>query len=81
MIWIAFRFLDVMSRRVVIAAGDVVPGTILRLEYGGVMRMKAYFPNIIMIDFADPDKCRSIFDLNTAVDQRLAEAYNKYVGA
>ena len=51
------------------------------LEYGGVMRMKAYFPNIIMIDFADPDKCRSIFDLNTAVDQRLAEAYNKYVGA
>jgi hypothetical protein len=51
------------------------------LEYGGVMRMKAYFPNIIMIDFADPGKCQTIFDLNDAVDQRLAEAYNTYVGA
>ncbi|HEV2331431.1 MAG TPA: hypothetical protein VGY56_21825 [Verrucomicrobiae bacterium] len=48
------------------------------LEYGGVRRMKAYFPNIIMIDFADPDKCQTIYDLNTAADQKLAEAYDKY---
>ena len=35
---------------------------------GGVTRMKAYFPNIIMIDFADPGKCQTIYDLNTAAD-------------
>jgi hypothetical protein len=49
------------------------------LEYGGVRRVKAYFPNIIMIDFADNEKCQSIYDLNTAADQKLAEAYDKYL--
>lgn len=51
------------------------------LKFGGVRRIKAYFPNIIMIDFADSSKCQTIYDLNTAVDQRLAEAYDEYVKA
>ncbi|WP_133155090.1 PI-PLC domain-containing protein [Kinneretia aquatilis] len=49
------------------------------LEFGGVRRVKAYFPNIIMIDFADAGKCESIIELNTVVDYRLAKAYDKYV--
>lgn len=49
------------------------------LEFGGVTRMKAYIPNIVMIDFADPGKCKTIYDLNTAAEQRLAEAYNQYL--
>lgn len=51
------------------------------LEYGGVRRVKAFIPNIIMIDFANPDKCKTIYELNTAADQKLAEAYDKYTKA
>ncbi|HTV42645.1 MAG TPA: hypothetical protein VMF08_18925 [Candidatus Sulfotelmatobacter sp.] len=48
------------------------------LTYKGVTRMKAYFPNIIMIDFADPGKCKTIYDLNKVAEEKLAAAYNKY---
>jgi hypothetical protein len=47
---------------------------------GGIRRMKAYFPNIIMIDFADPGKCQTIYDLNTAADQKLVAAYKQAAG-
>ncbi|MDR0786352.1 MAG: hypothetical protein LBG44_00550 [Gemmatimonadota bacterium] len=50
------------------------------LTHNNVTRVKAYFPNIVMIDFADPGKCQTIYDLNTVVDQKLAEAYNQYMG-
>jgi len=33
---------------------------------------KRYMPNIIMIDFADYDKCRVIYDLNTTSPETLA---------
>lgn len=49
------------------------------MEHGGIRRIKAYFPNIIMIDFADAGKCQTIADLNTAVDARLASAYDQFV--
>lgn len=49
------------------------------LEWGGKMRMKAFFPNIIMIDFASYDKCKTIYSLNAVKDNLLAAAYNKYV--
>jgi hypothetical protein len=51
------------------------------LEHGGIRRVKAYFPNIIMIDFADLNKCKTIFALNKAVDDRLAKAYDDYTAA
>lgn len=53
-----------------------------RIKYltrGGVMRMKAFFPNIIMIDFASYDKCKTIYGLNAVKDNLLAAAFNKYV--
>lgn len=49
------------------------------LKRGGTMRMKAFFPNIIMIDFANYDKCKTIFGLNAVKDNLLAAAFNKYV--
>jgi hypothetical protein len=51
------------------------------LEFGGIRRIKAYFPNIVMIDFADLNKCKTIFALNKAVDDRLAKAYDQYIAA
>jgi len=48
------------------------------MKHGGVKRLKAYFPNIVMIDFADTDKCQAIYDLNTVADQRLITAYKTW---
>ncbi|QKX16067.1 phosphatidylinositol-specific phospholipase C domain-containing protein [Microbulbifer sp. YPW1] len=50
------------------------------LEWGGKMRMKAFFPNIVMIDFASYDKCKTIYGLNKLKDDMLARAYDQYVG-
>jgi hypothetical protein len=49
------------------------------MEYGGKRRMKAFFPNIVMIDFADADKCQTIYDLNHVLENKLIEAYDKSV--
>ena len=49
--------------------------------YGGVRRVKAYIPNVIMIDFADLNKCKTIFALNKVADDRLAKAYDEYTEA
>ncbi|MCD9027864.1 hypothetical protein LDO26_06555 [Luteimonas sp. BDR2-5] len=51
------------------------------MRHGGIPRLKAYFPNIVMIDFADPDKCQTIYDLNTAADARLIRAYSDWRSA
>ena len=48
------------------------------MKHGGVKRLKAYFPNIVMIDFADLTKGQAIYDLNTAADQRLISAYQTW---
>jgi hypothetical protein len=40
------------------------------MTHGGVKRMKAYFPNIIMVDFAEETKKgQTIFDLNAVADE------------
>jgi hypothetical protein len=36
--------------------------------------MKAFMPNIVMIDFADPEKCRIIYDLNSVAASALTAA-------
>jgi len=51
------------------------------IEYGGVRRIKAFFPNIVMIDFASEDRVQTIFNLNTIADEKLARAYDAYTGA
>ena len=42
-------------------------------------RMRAFFPNIIMIDFADTSKCQTIYELNTIATSRLTQAYETYI--
>jgi hypothetical protein len=39
---------------------------------GGGARMKAFMPNIVMIDFADAHKCKTIMDLNDVSGPALA---------
>ncbi|RDH85950.1 MAG: hypothetical protein DIZ80_00290 [endosymbiont of Galathealinum brachiosum] len=51
---------------------------ILKRKSNQKMRMKAFFPNIIMIDFASADKCDTIFSLNKVKDDRLEKAYNQF---
>lgn len=48
------------------------------MAHGGVKRLKAYLPNIVMIDFADLTKGQAIYDLNTAADQQLISAYQNW---
>jgi len=36
--------------------------------------LKAFMPNFVMVDFADEDKCETIFDLNTVASVDLTDA-------
>jgi hypothetical protein len=40
--------------------------------FGNVL--KAFMPNIVMIDFADPSKCRTIYELNHVAATALTDA-------
>jgi hypothetical protein len=51
---------------------DALPGNINLASYSSGGTLKMFMPNIVMIDFADPDKCRYIYDLNTVAAVRLA---------
>ena len=48
------------------------------MDYGGVRQIKAFIPNIIMIDFADPNKCQTIYDLNVAAEQKMVAAIDDW---
>lgn len=48
------------------------------MEYGEHRRMKAFFPNIVMVDFADAGKCDTIYELNEVADEMLIKAFDKY---
>jgi hypothetical protein len=39
--------------------------------------LKVYMPNIIMIDFADNDKCKTVFDLNTLAATELTQTFKQ----
>lgn len=47
----------------------------VRLESGGNV-MKTFMPNIVMIDFADAHKCRTIMDLNDVAGHDLMKLVN-----
>jgi hypothetical protein len=50
------------------------------LNLGDGWRIKAFFPNFIMVDFAKEDRCQAIYSLNNARDDKLAEAYMALAG-
>lgn len=43
-------------------------------SYGSGTLLKAFMPNIVMIDFADPSKCRTIYNLNGIAATVLTDA-------
>jgi hypothetical protein len=49
--------------------------------FAGGHIFKSYMPNIVMIDFADDDKCRQIFELNTTPVTFLVDALGEYATA
>ncbi|SRR6056297_340210 len=49
------------------------------MDYGDRQQMKAFIPNIVMIDFADAGKCQTIYDLNFMAEQRLSDAVTEWV--
>lgn len=46
--------------------------------FGGGQVLKAFMPNIVMIDFADQEKCKHIFELNTMPVTFLVNALGEY---
>ena len=46
--------------------------------FAGGQVLKAFMPNMIMIDFADPGKCTQIFELNTVPVTFLVDALGNY---
>ncbi len=46
---------------------------IKRTRYASGVQMKAFMPNIVMIDFADQPKCDVIYALNAVASTRLSE--------
>jgi hypothetical protein len=54
-----------------------------RRDHTGIQRWpggiwKPFMPNIVMMDFADADKCRIVQDLNTVVDEQIAQFINYF---
>lgn len=49
--------------------------------FGGGQVLKAFMPNIVMIDFADEEKCKHIFELNTMPVTFLVSALGDYAHA
>jgi len=48
------------------------------MPYAQGARIKSFFPNIVMIDFADESKCNEIYNLNTLANDKLGEAFKDY---
>jgi len=46
--------------------------------FAGAQVIKAFMPNIVMIDFADEEKCKQIFELNTIPVTFLVNALGDY---
>ncbi|MFV0358368.1 hypothetical protein [Tropicimonas sp.] len=60
-------------------ARDRIKAMAYREQFGGTYqrRMKAFLPNIVMVDFADESKCDTIHALNLTVDRKLIAAYDR----
>lgn len=46
--------------------------------FAGAQTIKAFMPNIVMIDFADEEKCKNIFELNTIPVTFIVDALGGY---
>jgi len=55
------------------AVKERIPDCIDASSYVGGLILKRFLPNIVMIDFASPRKCQTIFDLNRAIPTELTK--------
>ncbi|HTE40376.1 MAG TPA: hypothetical protein VK629_06095 [Steroidobacteraceae bacterium] len=56
--------------------------TVAKIDgFAGGHIFKSFMPNIVMIDFADDEKCRQIFELNTTPVTFLVDALGEYAHA
>lgn len=53
---------------------DNLPLYIARDKFGSGSLMKRFMPNFVMIDFADAQRCQTIFDLNELTGTKLVQA-------
>jgi hypothetical protein len=57
---------------------DNLPLYIMRDAYGSASVLKRFMPNFVMIDFADSQKCETVFSLNELKGTRLVQAAINY---
>jgi hypothetical protein len=55
------------------AVGERIPANVDPTSYAGGPILKRFLPNIIMIDFADTPKCKTIYELNNVIATELTE--------
>jgi hypothetical protein len=51
-----------------------LPANVDPTSHASGQTLKVFMPNIVMIDFADPAKCKVIYELNTVAASELANA-------
>ena len=52
------------------AVKERIPACVDPASFTGGTVLKRFLPNIVMIDFASPRKCQTIFELNRARQQK-----------
>lgn len=55
------------------AVKERIPACVDPASFAGGTILKRFLPNIVMIDFASPRKCQTIFDLNFAIPTELTK--------
>jgi hypothetical protein len=53
---------------------SALPPNMNALSYGSGGTLKLFMPNIVMVDFADEDKCNYIYSLNLVASTKLVQA-------
>ena len=55
-----------------------VPAAVDQGDSSAAPMLKAFMPNFVMIDFADSDKCKKIYDLNQLAANTMTTAVKKF---
>ena len=54
-----------------------LPTYVSSTDYANGVALKAFMPNMVMVDFARPDRCKFIFELNTTASTMLTKTAQK----
>ena len=59
---------------------NALPDNIDRCSFSAGGSLKLFMPNIVMVDFADEEKCRYIYSLNTMAGMEIVKAFQQLQG-